>query len=155
MLKRPDTFITTQFEPGWLTERDLYAFGTIVQAKVSPSDVHHQKETECGCLEDDERYLTIVTRPDRFYHGESMWRLLHWPRLTTAYGEWLSDLPAGSRRMNDGNFFAEFHPRGYRRPCPRADAVMAPLRALYPEPGDLTGVVYEPPAPDEPAARSV
>jgi hypothetical protein len=145
LLNRPEAFITSQFEPGWLTERDLYAFGTVVQAKVSPGDVHHQKQSDCVCLEDDERYLTAITRHEKFYYGESMWRLLHWPRLAAAYCSWLSELPHGSRRMNDGNFFAEFHPREYRRLCPRADAEMAQLRARYPEPGDLSDVMFEPP----------
>jgi len=132
-----EDLITTQFEPGWLTELDLFAFGTIVQAKVPPSDVYHQEQSECGCLEDDERYLTAVTKPERFYYGESMWKLLHWPPLTKEYGGWLSLLPSGSRRMNDGNFFTEFHPRDYRQSCPRADAAMRALRALYPKPGEL------------------
>jgi hypothetical protein len=129
-----DDFIVQNLEPGWLTARDLGAFGAMIEVEVADDDVHYQerRDDNCSCLEDQDRYLTRPTPLKRFWTLAVLYDLLNQPTIVQRYREFLEADLSGRRRMNDGMFLFEFRPDGLAGPCPNAETLLRPLRSRYP-----------------------
>jgi hypothetical protein len=130
-----NTFIVETLEPGWLTARDLAAFGAMVEVQVADEEIHHQKQrdTHCTCLENQDRYLTKTTPIRRFWALAVLFDLLNQPATVQRYRDFLSVDYSVQKRMDDGMFLLEFRPDALRRPCPNAEHLLRSMRMQYPE----------------------
>jgi len=129
-----DDFIVQNFEPGWLTARDLAAFGAVIEVEVADEDVHYQerRDDNCSCLEDRDCYLTQPTPLKRFWTLAVLYDLLNQPATVQRYLEFLKVDSSGRRRMNDGMFLFEFRPDALAGSCPNAERLLRPMRSRYP-----------------------
>jgi hypothetical protein len=134
-LKFNDAFIVQNLEPGWLTARDLAAFGAMIEVEVPDEDVHYQEQRadDCTCLEDQDTYLIRPTPMKRFWPLAALFDVLNSPATVQRYREFLEVDSSGRRRMNDGMFLFEFRPDALATPCPKAEMILRPLRIQYPQ----------------------
>jgi hypothetical protein len=130
-----DAFIIQNLEPGWLTARDLAAFGAMIEVEVPAEGVHCQEQSDddCTCLENQDRYLTRPTPVKRFWALAALFDVLNSPATVQRYRDFLDVDSSGRKRMDDGMFLFEFRPDALAHPCPKAEMLLRPMRIQYPQ----------------------
>lgn len=133
-LRFDDANIVHDLEPGWLTARDLAAFGAIVEVETSDEEIHYQEQRDerCNCLENEDLYLTRPTPVKRFWALAALFEVLNQPAIVQRYRDLLNVDCSGKKRMDDGMYLLEFRPAALAEPCPNAEALLRPLRVQYP-----------------------